>query len=163
MIIVLIRHARAEERRLLQRDANRALTADGRRRFRRAARGLHNTLPGITRIVASPLLRARETAALLSDVYRHAELERQSLLAPGQSPPALLAWLATQPPESRIALIGHEPDLGRFAGRLLTGRDAGLLVFKKGAAACVAFDAVPRAGRGVLQWFMTAGQLAAQA
>lgn len=163
MQVLLIRHARAEERRLLQRDASRALTADGRRRFRRAARGLRAELPELGRIATSPLQRARDTAELLAGEYRHAELERLPLLAPGKSPAKLLAWLAAQPPEACIALVGHEPDLGRLAGLLLTGKARGFMRFKKGAAALIEFPRAVRAGGGILHWQLAASQLAALA
>lgn len=163
MQILLIRHARAEERRLLQRDASRALTEDGRRRFRRAARGLCAELPELERIVTSPLTRARETAELLARANKHIEIESQPLLAPGKSLAKLVAWLAAQPPESCIALIGHEPDLGRLAGLLLTGQARSFMRFKKGAAALIEFPKGAHAGRGVLRWQLTASQLAALA
>jgi len=163
MQIVLIRHARAEERRLLQRDASRALTAAGRKRFRRAARGLRAELPNLDRIVTSPLTRARETAELLAGAYRLADVESQTLLAPGKPPAKLLAWIATQPPASCLALIGHEPDLGRLAGVLLSGKPHGFMQFKKGAAALIEFPKTVRAGGGVLHWQLSASQLAALA
>lgn len=161
MLVVLIRHARAEERRLLQRDRSRALTADGRRRFRRAAKGLRAELPPLTRIATSPLQRARETAELLAAVCKHTDIQRLPLLAPGKSPAKLLAWLAGEPPDSCLALIGHEPDLGRLAGLLLDGRVRGFVQFKKGAAAAFEFSRAPRAGEGRLLWLLTAAQLAA--
>jgi phosphohistidine phosphatase len=163
MQIVLIRHARAEERRLLQRDASRALTAAGRKRFWRAARGLRAELPYLDRIVTSPLTRARETAELLAGAYKQVKVEHQPLLAPDKSLAKLVAWLSTQPPASCIALVGHEPDLGRLAGVLLSGKPHGFMQFRKGAAALIEFPRIVRAGGGVLHWQLSASQLAALA
>lgn len=163
MRILLIRHARAEQRRLLQRDASRVLTDDGRRRFRRAARGLRTEMPEITHIATSPLVRARETATLLASVYKHKNVIRQPLLAPGKPASKLAAWLAAQSAKSCIALVGHEPDLGRCAGLLLTGQPRSCLHFKKGAAALIEFPNAARAGGGRLCWLLSARQLAALA
>ena len=163
MQVLLIRHARAEERRLLRRDASRALTEDGRRRFRRAARGLRAELPELERIITSPLVRARETAELLASAYKQIKVEHQPLLAPGKPPAKLVAWLAAQPREACIALIGHEPDLGRLAGLLLTGKARSFMHVKKGAALLIEFPNAVRTGRGVLRWQLAASQLAALA
>ncbi|HCU54432.1 MAG TPA: phosphohistidine phosphatase SixA [Gammaproteobacteria bacterium] len=159
MKLVLIRHGRAEERRLLQRDHTRALTADGRRRVRKASRGLRATVPGITHIATSPLMRARQTADVIATEYADAERHVCPGLAPGSAPRGVVQWLRQLPAEATVAMIGHEPDLGRLAGYLLTGRPAALLQFKKGAAALLEFSSVPRAGSATLDWFLTAAQL----
>jgi len=160
MQVVLIRHARAEERVLFKRDRSRALTQDGRRRMRKAARGLHALLPGLTQIATSPLLRARQTAEIVAAVYTGIDTVSLPALSPGALPRAVLAWLRTQPQDALLALVGHEPDLGRLASWLLTGRPAGFVQFKKGAAALIEFVDVPAAGKGTLAWLLTAAQLA---
>jgi phosphohistidine phosphatase len=160
MKVLLIRHARAEERRLLQRDRTRALTVDGRRRMRRAVRGLKSVEPRLTGLATSPLVRARETAALVGAGYPAAEIEVLPALAPGGARRAALTWLQARPADACLALVGHEPDLGRLAGWLLTGQPREFVRFKKGAVALIEFAATPRAGHGTLAWLLTAGQLA---
>jgi len=160
MQLVLIRHARAEERTLFKRDRTRALTEDGRRRMRKAARGLHAFLPGLTQIATSPLLRARQTAEIVAALYAGIDTVSVPVLSPGAAPRTVLAWLRTQPQDALLALVGHEPDLGRLASWLLAGRPAGFVQFKKGAAALIEFADVPAAGKGTLAWLLTAAQLA---
>jgi|MudIll2142460700_1097286.scaffolds.fasta_scaffold58332_2 phosphohistidine phosphatase len=160
MQVILIRHARAEERTFFKRDRTRALTADGRRRMRKAARGLHALLPGLTQIATSPLLRARQTAEIVAAVYDGSELMTLPELSPGAAPRAVLAWLRAQPVDATLALVGHEPDLGRLAGWLLSGKPSGFVQFKKGAAALIEFADAPAAGKGTLSWLLTATQLA---
>ena len=161
MKLILVRHARAAERRVLQRDRSRTLTRDGKQRMRKAARGLKSLLPNITHIVTSPLTRARQTADILAQAYGEADRHVMTEMAPGGDARVLLRWLRTLPGDSSVALVGHEPDLGRLAGWLLTGRHVGFLVMKKGGVASIEFDDLPRAGGGVLGWLHTAGQLAA--
>jgi phosphohistidine phosphatase len=160
MQLVLIRHARAVERALFKRDRTRALTEDGRRRMRRAARGLHAILPGLTHIATSPLLRARQTAEIVAAVSAGVDTVLLPALAPGGAPRTVLAWLRTQPHNAQLALVGHEPDLGRLASWLLAGRFSGFVQFKKGAAALIEFADAPAAGKGTLAWLLTAAQLA---
>ena len=160
MKLVLIRHARAEERALFRRDRTRALTEDGRRRMRKAARGLYALLPGISRIATSPFLRARQTAEIVAAAYNGLVITPLPALAPGEPARTLLAWLRTQPEETELALVGHEPDLGRLAGWLLPGKPSGFMKFKKGAVALIEFADAPAAGKGTLAWLLTAAQLA---
>jgi phosphohistidine phosphatase len=160
MQLLLIRHARAEERALLKRDRTRALTEDGRRRMRKAARGLQVILPGLTRIVTSPLTRARQTAEIVAAVYKDVEVTSLPALSPGTPSSTVLAWLRAQPNDAVLALVGHEPDLGQLASWLLAGKSTGFVQFKKGAAALIEFAAHPAAGQGTLHWLLTAAQLA---
>jgi phosphohistidine phosphatase len=160
MQVILIRHARAEERALFKRDRTRALTADGRRRMRKAARGLHVLAPGLTRIATSPLLRARQTAEIVAMAGNSPAIVPLPALAPGGAAHALLAWLRTQPADATLALVGHEPDLGLLAGWLLSGKRTGFVQFKKGAVALIEFTDAPAAGKGTLAWLLTAAQLA---
>lgn len=159
MQLVLIRHARAEERTLFKRDRTRALTGDGRRRMRKAARGLSTLLPGLTQIATSPLLRARQTAEIVAAGYAGIDTVSLPALSPGAAPRAVLAWLRTQPADATLALVGHEPDLGQLASWLLSSRKTGFVQFKKGAAALIEFAGAPAAGKGTLVWLLTAAQL----
>jgi phosphohistidine phosphatase len=162
MKLILIRHARAEERALFRRDRTRALTEDGRRRMRKAARGLCALLSGVSQIATSPLLRARQTAEIIASVCDGLKVAPLPELAPGVPARDLLAWLHTQPEDAVLALVGHEPDLGQLAGLLLCGRSIGFIKFKKGAAALIEFADAPAAGKGTLTWLLTATQLSAQ-
>lgn len=161
MQLVLIRHARAEERALLKRDRTRALTVDGRRRMRKAARGLHTLVPGLSQIATSPLTRARQTAAIVAETRDDIDVVLLSALAPGEAPRAVLAWLRQQPADATLALVGHEPDLGRLAAWLLSNKLSGFVQFKKGASALIEFNGAPAAGKGRLLWLLSATHLAA--
>lgn len=160
MKLVLIRHARAEERALLRRDRTRALTTDGRRRMRKAACGLYALLPEISQIATSPFLRARQTAEIVAAQYDGLKAVPLPELVPGEPARTLLAWLQTQPEDAVLALVGHEPDLGQLAGLLLCGKASGCIKFKKGAVALIEFPAAPTTGSGTLAWLLTSAHLA---
>lgn len=105
MDLYLVRHAIAEEPRAGQADARRALTARGRKRFERAARGMRELGVACDVLVHSPWLRAQETAEILSaELGGEHELCVSAALA--RVPDAtLLAELRG----ARVVLVGHEP------------------------------------------------------
>ena len=59
--------------------------------------------------------------------------------------------------KGRIALVGHEPNIGELAARLIGARTP--LEFKKGAICRIDFDVFPPKGTGQLRWFVTAKML----
>lgn len=129
--------------------------------MRKASKGLQTLLPGLDVLATSPLVRAHQTAEVIARAYGNGlDVTRLPALAPGEPMKALLAWLREQPPEAVVALVGHEPDLGRLTSWLLTGRQVSFVPFKKGAAALLEFEQVPRAGHGALVWFLSSTQLA---
>ena len=85
----------------------------------------------IDEIFTSPLVRAKQTADLLAAGVRgKPPVKMLDALAPGHSPAAVLAQLAKAAKRRRIALVGHEPDLGELAAHLIGAGRA--LPFKKG-------------------------------
>lgn len=124
MDLLLWRHAEAAAG---EPDAERALTAKGRRQARQVAHWLAAHGPPGLEVFASPTLRTRETAAALG---RHVRILES--LAPGEAAgalPAATAWPAAD--EARL-LVGHQPMLGRLAALLLSGEEADWS-FRKGA------------------------------
>jgi phosphohistidine phosphatase len=163
MQVLIVRHARAEERGPLKRDALRPLTPAGRRDMRKAARGLKPLVTAIDVLAVSPLVRARQTGEILADVFAGPALTELPQLTPGTPAPELLAWLAEQSADATVALVGHEPDLSSLVGFLLSGRNHSLIELKKGAACLIEFATRPRAGEGRLKWALAPRQLRALA
>ena len=104
-------------------------------------------------VLTSPLVRARQTADILAAALQpHPPIVETGALAPGAAPQAVLDVLAGHGRRHRIALVGHEPDLGRLAARLAGfGRP---LPFKKGAVCRIDFPASPPVPPGTLRWFL---------
>jgi phosphohistidine phosphatase len=159
MICYLVRHGIAEERSPDRADAERALTAEGIRKMRQAVAGLHRLEIKPGAIWSSPLCRAQDTAHLLAAPLGTKAISICGELAPDAEPTALLSALQTAP--SPLMLVGHQPDLGFLASRLLTGDPATVdLPFKKGGVACIAWRGRhAQAGHGRLEWFLTPAQL----
>jgi phosphohistidine phosphatase len=115
MDLFLIRHAIAVTRTPEQDDALRPLTARGRRRWRKAVRGLARLGVGFDRVLHSPARRARQTAKGLRSLVE-GELVETARLA--QAPArALLEEVSG----ARVALVGHEPWLSELLAWLTVG------------------------------------------
>jgi phosphohistidine phosphatase len=102
----LLRHAEAEPS--SGDDAARRLTPEGAARFAAIAAALAEPVT-VTRILTSPLVRARETAAILADATG-ASVEEEPALAPGASSGQELLALARSR-GAGVALVGHNPEM----------------------------------------------------
>jgi phosphohistidine phosphatase len=119
--IWLLRHAAAEDRSGSGRDADRALTSDGRNRAREVARGLAALEPGIERVVTSPYVRARQTAEpAAAALGLGREISESRALEPERDPEEILRELAADPRD--VLLVGHQPHLGALLGLLVGGK-----------------------------------------
>lgn len=163
MQLLVIRHAIAEEREVHAatggHDDDRPLTPFGKRRMRRNAEGLRRAATHIELLASSPLVRAQQTARIVADEYRMSDVEVVEALRPDRHPRELLAWLAKQPPDATVAVVGHDPHVSSLVTWCLAGSDGPGVVFKKGGAALLEFDRKPAAGKGRLHWLLTPAQL----
>ncbi|HEY2250387.1 MAG TPA: phosphohistidine phosphatase SixA [Planctomycetaceae bacterium] len=153
MQLWLVRHAVAAERGEFDGpDAERPLTPKGRRRFREFCDWLADQTAMPPAILASPLVRAAQTAAILakSAGLKKADIVSTDLLSPGVDVRQLMQFAAAQAAEC-LALVGHEPDMSRILSELVGG---GAVRFGKGFIAAVEFDADPAIGSGRLCWFV---------
>jgi phosphohistidine phosphatase len=152
--IYLVRHGVAEERGpKWPDDAKRPLSADGMSRMKKSARGLERFEVRLDVILSSPLVRARQTADILSgEMTGHPPIVNVESLSPGASYASLVADLEKQSRKTRIALVGHEPGIGELAARLIGSRHP--IEFKKGAICRVDIEQIPPAGPGDLRWLL---------
>lgn len=158
--IYIVRHAIAEDVSPSGRDEDRALTAEGRKKMKRAARGLATLAVAPAKLLASPLVRAQQTAEIIVEALPQLKIETCELLAPSVDERALTRLLNGAHAGRDVMLVGHEPDLGEMLSFWLTGSRGGIETrFKKGAVACIASNTLPPMGKAILEWFMTAGQL----
>jgi len=160
--IYIVRHAIAEEVSADGTDESRALTAEGRKKMRKAARGLASLGAAPERLLSSPLVRARQTAEIVVEAFPGLTIEECDALAPAVDERALTRAVSAASAGGDVMLVGHEPDLSGMLAYWLTGsRFAFETRFKKGAVACLLVDALPPTGKAILEWLMTASQLGA--
>lgn len=163
MNLYLMRHGLAVERGTPGHDSDRErpLTSKGERKVRRVAEALERMEVSFDAILSSPLVRAQQTAAVLSDEMKiKGKVQLTEHLAPGGSARELVNLLQHLPGSPQeILLVGHEPDLGQLAASLLAGGDGVTILFKKGGLAKLAVESL-RAGRcATLEWLLTSRQL----
>jgi phosphohistidine phosphatase len=154
MELLIVRHAIAFERnpRRWPDDGDRPLSPRGVERARKAAAGLKRTAPRPLRVLVSPLVRARQTAGILSEFAGWPAAAECAELTPGTPPEALLAALRVLGGK-RIAVVGHEPQLGRLVAASLAGNAASqAIALRKMGAALLVFQGAPRAGEARLAW-----------
>jgi len=153
--LFLVRHAIAAERGpKYPDDRERPLTSDGIARFKAAVDGLKGLDVKIELVLTSPLVRASHTAELLAaGIGAKPRVEPLEALAPGGRMTQVLEAVAKFSKRARhIALVGHEPDLGELAARLLRAR--GTIEFRKGAICAIELDGAMPAGPGTLRWLL---------
>jgi phosphohistidine phosphatase len=131
---------------MVQSDSN------GVSRFRDVVEGLTWFGVGLDEIYSSPLVRARQTAELLSSgIEGKPAVRTLDELSPGHEPASVLAELAKRVKRRRIALVGHEPDLGELAAALIGAQRT--LAFRKGGVCRIDVERLG-SSTGSLIWFL---------
>jgi phosphohistidine phosphatase len=157
MELLVIRHAIAFERdrRRWADDGARPLSPLGVRRSCKAAAGLKELCKVPDRLITSPLVRARQTAKILTQVAGWPPAEIAPELTPGEGAVAVLTLLGKDR-SKRIAIVGHQPDLSALLTACLQTDSSNLPIeMKKNAVACLLFDGRARVGRAALKWLAT--------
>jgi phosphohistidine phosphatase len=152
--LYLIRHAiAADQGPEYPSDDVRPLTEEGAARFRVQVRGLRGLDVTADIILASPLLRCRQTAQLLAEgLAGDVPVETLEALRPGGRVADVLEGLAPHRRVGALALVGHEPSIGYLASALIGA--TGSMPFKKGAVCRIDVDAFPPRGGGLLVWML---------
>ena len=153
--LYLVRHAIAAERGPdYPDDSKRPLTTAGISRFRKEAKALGTLDVEIELIISSPLTRAKQTAEIVAQALAtKPALTLSDSLAPAGTPASVFQELAKHMRKGKIALVGHEPNIGELAARLIGSRTP--IEFKKGAICRIDFEVFPPKGSGQLRWFVT--------
>jgi phosphohistidine phosphatase len=153
--LYLIRHGIAAERgEEYPDDSKRPLTSEGIAALRKEAKALEAMEIGFDHIITSPLARAKQTAEVFAEHLKSKpSMSNTDALAPAGSSAGVIQELAKHVKKGRIALVGHEPNMGELAGRLIGSRNP--LEFKKGAICRIDFEVLPPKGLGHLRWFIT--------
>jgi phosphohistidine phosphatase len=152
MHLLIVRHALAVPRGTSDvADDDRPLSEDGRKKFRRVARGMTRMVRRPDALLSSPHLRAWQTAELLAAAWRGIAPEPEGALATGDFA-GLEARLALFGPEQCVAIVGHEPHLSGLLAHMVDARAPERFAFRKGGAAMVELRGALSEG-GTLHWF----------
>ena len=156
MDVLVVRHADAgdPDRGKWPDDGQRPLSKKGTDEFRTIARHLGSIVPEVELVWASSLVRAQQTAEILSEETGWPKPRRLPALEPGGSAASIFEALRSESELGCIALVGHEPDLHELVAYLLTGEPGALVEMKKGGCALLRFDGRLAPGRATLAWLL---------
>lgn len=152
--LYLIRHGIAAERGdKYPDDSKRPLTSHGIAALKKEAKALAHLGIDFDQIISSPLVRTKQTADVFAQILPSGPpVAVSDSLAPAGAQAAVFQELAKYMRKQRIAIVGHEPNMGELAARLIGARVA--IEFKKGAICRIDFEVFPPKGSGSLRWFM---------
>lgn len=163
--IIIVRHGPAVRigENGVETDSDRMLSEEGIIKTRLAAGGLNAMKCQPWQIVTSPLLRARQTADILSEALSPEKgIEESDFLCPGTSMEKMISWLQDQP-SYPMMLVGHMPDMAELASTLVAGNQMINITVKKAAACSITFDEDIDPGEGCLDWLLQPRHLRALA
>ena len=152
MNLYLMRHANAGIRRENPAlDAKRALVKDGKDQCILMARMLSALKVQADVIVSSPLKRALQTAQLVgTELGYEAKVEVSAALGPDADYAAFLRLVEKYSDREDVLMVGHNPNLFKFLGQLITGNGGAGVRMRKGTVARIAMDKHPP----LLQWLI---------
>jgi len=152
MNLYLMRHANAGLVRanpLL--DKKRALIKEGKDQCVLMARVLSALKVQIDVIVSSPLKRSLQTAQFVgTELGYDAKVEISPALGPDADYAAFQLLLAKYADREGVLVVGHNPNLFQFLGRLVTGNGGANLRMRKASVARIDLDRHPPQ----LQWLI---------
>jgi phosphohistidine phosphatase len=154
MIIYFLRHANAGVSvSNLKRDEKRALDKEGIEQCGIVGRALAALDVHVDSMISSPLKRSTQTASLVgNELSYEGKLQLEDALRPGATYADFRRLLEKYAKQESIMVVGHNPNLSEFLGRIISenGCEAGTEL-KKGAVAKVEMGH----NAGVLQWCLT--------
>jgi phosphohistidine phosphatase len=154
MFVYFLRHASAGQTLTsAKKDEKRGLDKDGIEQCGYIGRALAALGVQVEAIVSSPLKRSTQTAALVGNEMGHeGKLLTESALRPQAGFAEFQKMLEKYARQDAILLVGHNPNLSEFLGRVITGNgNEAVIELKKGAVAKVEM----RRSAGSLSWCIT--------
>lgn len=162
MNLILIRHADAGDPApdRYPDDRLRPLTPEGRRDHQLIARGLARMGWAPTRILTSPLRRARETAEITAEALGWAgTIEVVNTLGDQFSVRGFLDHLLQFPEDATVVAVGHEPHFSQFAATLLDPEGTPTIVLRKSGVIGLECAGKPAPGTCRLLFLLPAREL----
>ncbi len=153
MKLVLVRHAAA-----IVSKENRYLTIEGREFFRRTAMTMLKSGIDPSLILASPQLRAVQTADILAETLSYSgPLVVRDELKSDFDMTALRRLLDDYQGIDELVLVGHEPDMSGLAAALLSIAEK--FEFEKGAALLLKIDSNDLNAPATFKWLAVGKKL----
>jgi phosphohistidine phosphatase len=165
MNLYIVRHAIAEQRDSNgseQKDSQRPLTNEGRKKMRRIVKGLKEMGTQIDLILTSPYIRAADTARVLQkklDVNEDQLVTMENLSPIGDQDRLVQEINERYQAVENIALVGHEPGLSRLISVLLSGDPTLPITLKKGGVCKLSLEKLEYGRCATLEWLLAPAQM----
>jgi len=155
MVIYFLRHANAGQKQFSDaaKDEKRPIDKVGEEQSHDVGRALAAIGVTVNVIISSPLTRAMQTAAIVSQELGHEEkLVLDDALRPEATFEKFKALLNRHKDKASIMVVGHDPSMTEFVNKVLSGGGPlAVIEMKKGSVAKVEKD-IHR--QTVLKWVM---------
>ncbi len=145
MQLLLVRHGEAVEHGA-RTDGERWLTAKGRQVTRAVADALRDAGVTPARMFTSPLVRAVQTCEIVAAAQAfEGPIEVLPALVPNGDPSQVVLALDGLEDDTRVALVGHEPNLSALASALLgvavpAFQKSAVCALRRGASGAYTFE-----------------------
>jgi phosphohistidine phosphatase len=154
MQLYLLRHGIAENGRPGGRDADRALTPEGKKKLRDVLRTAARAGVSPDYILTSPYLRAIETAEIATEVLHFkSDIVQSKALVPESSPEDLWQEVRVYRRAGQVLVSSHEPLLSRAVAYLLSSPSLAVDM-KKGGLVRIDLEAFGPEPSGLLKWYL---------
>lgn len=152
MNLYLMRHASAgipRDNPIL--DAKRSLIKEGKDQCMLMARMLNALKVQVDVVVSSPLKRAMQTAQFVgTEMGYEAKVEIGKALGPDAAYADFQKLIAKYADREGVLMVGHNPNIFQFLGRIITGNGGAAIRMRKGSVARIDMDRHPP----ILQWLI---------
>lgn len=153
MDLYLLRHGDATQPNWYANDATRPLTKQGNKEAQQAATALQRLGVEPDRIIASPYVRALQTAETVAQLLLPTQaVEQSEAIVPAGPFTDLLDSFTPEQEHETILIVSHMPTVGELAGWLIWGNPQTTLPFRTGGLCRITIAAPPRPGSGTLRW-----------
>ena len=150
MVVYFLRHAEAEPD--AGTDFDRKLTTKGLEQAEKMAKFILRNGLQPELIISSPVVRARQTAKIISQKLGDADLVVEGWLACGMTPESCLDELRAYEQKASVMVVGHEPDFGYAIAHLLGLASADAINVRKASLTAIEIETL-QPGRGRLEFF----------
>lgn len=141
-------------------DQERPLKKKGKEQMNDIAKALQKRKIAFDVVVASPLLRAKESAEIVNaHCNKKKKVTVTDLLRPDASYSDLIKFLNKLKGSKTVAIVGHEPFLSGFASYCLTKNKQSLMTLKKGGVLKLDVQSVLKPGKCTLSWLVEPDQM----
>lgn len=163
MELYFLRHAEAVARGTsgITRDADRPLTENGVKKINKVAKAMKKMELSFDAFLASPYIRAKDTAQIAGEVLGCASLVTLTEnLVSSASPAAIVDEINRDYRDCKsVLLVGHEPFLSALISTLISGRNDIPIAFKKSGLCKLSTDQLRYGKCATLEWLMGPSQV----